>query len=167
MTVASPAINKTWVVAELVKLIDAEYCIAGGAGPNSKTPPHESLSCVYHEMAAADERHAEEIKTIATRYGYVPVKGTGGGIGEAFGRLKDTFAALGSDPIDRLMGDLLAKAEAIHRYEAWAQVFEAIGDNASGEELMAIRAEEQLHLDTLQPGSAMLAGSLDPAHPPS
>ncbi len=150
MTVASPVVNKDWVVAELVKLIDAEYWIAGGAGPTSKTPPHESLSCVYHEMAAADERHAEAIKTIAARYGYVPVRGGGGGIGEAIGRLKDQFAAIGSDPIDRLMADLLAKAEAVHRYTAWAQVLETMGDVTSGEELAAIIAEEQVHLQTLQ-----------------
>ena len=150
MTVASPGMNQDWVVAELVKLVEAEYCMAGGTGPNPKTPPHESLSCVYHEMAAADERHAETIKTIATRYGYVPVRGGGGGIGEAFGRLKDRFAALGTAPIERLMGDLLAKAEAIHRYTAWAQVFETMGDSASSDELAAITAEEQVHLDTLQ-----------------
>jgi hypothetical protein len=150
MTVASPVINQNWVVAELVKLVDAEYCTAGGTGPNPKTPPHESLSCVYHEMAAADERHAETIKTIATRYGYVPVRGGGGGIGEAFGRLRDQFAALGSGPIDRLMGDLLAKAQAIHRYTAWAQLFETMGDSTSRDDLAAITAEEQVHLDALQ-----------------
>jgi hypothetical protein len=150
MTVATPAVNKDWVVAELIKLVDAERWIAGGTGPQPKTPPHETLTCVYHEMAAADERHVEAIKTIATRYGYVPVRDSGGGIGEAIGRLKDRFAAIGSSPIDRLVGDLMAKAEAVHRYTAWAQVFETMGDTRSGEELARITAEEQVHIDTLQ-----------------
>jgi hypothetical protein len=108
------------------------------------------LSCVYHEMAAADERHAQTIKTIATRYGYTPVRGEGGGIGEAFGRLKDRLAALGTDPIERLIADLSLKAEAVHRYTAWIQVFEAAGDSASAEELGAIVADEHVHQDALQ-----------------
>jgi hypothetical protein len=150
MSVASTVVNKDWLVAELIKLVDAERGMAGGTGPNPKTPPHETLSCVYHEMSAADERHGEAIKTIATRYGYVPVRAEGGSISEAFGRLKDRFSALGSDPIERLIADLLAKSEAIHRYIAWVHVFDLVGDNESGQELAAILTEEQLHLETLQ-----------------
>ena len=152
MSAASTGINKNWVVAEITKLVDAEQYMAGGTGPNPKTPPHEMLSCVYHEMSAADERHVQVLKTIATRYGYVPVRGEGGGIGEAIGRLRDRFTALGSDPIERLIGDLLLKAEAVHRYTAWIQVFETAGDSTSAQELAAILAEEHVHMDALQSG---------------
>jgi hypothetical protein len=149
MSVVSTVVNKDWIVAEFIKLADAERWMAGGTGPNPKTPPDETLSCVYHEMSAADERHCQALKTIAARYGYVPVRTEGGGIGEALGRLKDKFSSLGSDSIERLVADISAKAEAIHRYTAWVNVFESMGDSVSGEELTAIVADEQLHLETL------------------
>ena len=62
MSVALAVVNQDWAVTQLVKLVDAERSMAGGTGPNPKTPPHESLSCVYYEMSAADERHAQAIK---------------------------------------------------------------------------------------------------------
>jgi bacterioferritin (cytochrome b1) len=149
---ATMIINRTWVVAELLKLVEAERSMAGGIGARSETPPDESLSFVYHEIATADERHAEAIETIATRYGLNPSRNPSGGFGEAIGRLKDRFAALGSHPIERLLADMSVKAEAIHRYSAWVHAFEAAGDAASAGEIAAILADEQVHRDALQAG---------------
>jgi hypothetical protein len=150
MPVASPAISKEWVVGKLLKLIDAERSMAGSIGQNAKTPPHEVLSCLYHEISAADEGHAEAIKIIAARYGYIPVRTERSSIGDTIGRLKERFTALGSDSSERLIGDLLPKAEAIYRYTAWVQIFKAMGDTASADELTSILADEQAHRDTLQ-----------------
>jgi hypothetical protein len=152
MAVATMMINKTWVVSELMKLVEAERSMAGGIGARSETPPDESLSFVYHEISTADERHAQIIETIATRYGFTPSRGASGGIGEALGRLKERFAAIGSNPIERLLVDMSAKAEAIHRYTAWVHALESTGDAASGNEMATILADEQVHLDALQAG---------------
>jgi hypothetical protein len=151
MTVAT-AVNSTWIVTELMKLHDAERALSDCAKARAEGPPDEALGVVYHEISAADERHAAAIETIATRYGYTPSRGTSTGIGEALGRLKEKVVGLGSDPMERMAADLRAKAEAIHWYTAWIHTFEVIGDTKSGQELSAVLAEEQAHRDALQGG---------------
>jgi bacterioferritin (cytochrome b1) len=95
MAVATMMINKTWVVSELMKLVEAERSMAGGIGARSE---------------------------------------------------------IGSNPIERLLVDMSAKAEAIHRYTAWVHALESTGDAASGNEMATILADEQVHLDALQAG---------------
>jgi hypothetical protein len=151
MATASP-VNRTWITSELVKLLEIERALADGAKARADSPPDPSLGVVYREIAAADERHAAAVETIATRYGHTPARGVGGGVGEALGRLKEKVGELGSGPLDRLARDLAAKAEAIHWLAAWVGTLEALGDAASARELAAVLAEEQRHRDALQAG---------------
>jgi hypothetical protein len=108
------------------------------------------LSVLYHEIAAADERHATIVEKIAARYGHTPSQSAGGGIGRALGHLWDKFVGLGSDVWDQLILDVTAKAQSVHRHAAWVHAFEAIGDSESARELSAVLAEEQAHSDALQ-----------------
>ena len=151
MATASP-MNRPWIASELIKLLDIERALADGAKARADSPPDPSLSVVYGEIAAADERHVVAIETIATRYGHTPARGGGGGVGEALGRLKGKVGELGSGPLDRLARDLAAKAEATHWLFAWVATLQALGDDASSRELAAVLVEEQRHRDALQAG---------------
>jgi hypothetical protein len=137
MATASP-VNQTWIASEQVKLLDIERALADGAKARADSPPDPTLGVVYREIAAADERHAAAVETIATWYGHTPARG----VGEAIGRLKEKVGELGSGPLDRLAHDLAAKAEAIHWLVAWVGTLEALGDGASARALAAVLAKE-------------------------
>ncbi len=147
-----PSIDRVWIAAELVKGIDAERALAIDAKARAESPPDAVLSVLYHEIAAADERHATVLETIAARYGHTPSQSAGGGIGRALGHLRDKFVGLGADVSDQLILDVTTKAQSVHWHTAWVHVFEAIGDSQSARELSVVLSEEQTHRDALQQG---------------
>ncbi len=152
MAMAQAASDRAWIASELMKGVDAERSLAADAKARAESPPDAALSVLYHEIAAADERHATTLETIAARYGQTPSSSTGGGIGRALGELKDKLVELGSDALDQLRQDLTAKAQSVHWHTAWVHAFGALGDTASAEDLSAVLAEEQAHRDALQQG---------------
>jgi len=145
-------INRDWIAAEFSKGIDAEQALIDEAQARAESPPDPALGVLYHEIAAADERHRTIVETIATRYGHTPSRGMAGGIGETIGRLKERVSELGSSPMQRIAHDLTAKANVIHWSTAWVQAFQAIGDAESARELAAVLTEEKAHRDALQEG---------------
>jgi hypothetical protein len=147
-----PSIDRVWIATELAKGIDAERALGIDAKARAEAPPDAVLSVLYHEIAAADERHATIVETIAARYGHTPSQSSGGGIGRALGHLRDKFVGLGSAVLDQLMLDVTAKAQSVHWHIAWVHVFGVIGDSQSARELAAVLAEEQAHRDALQQG---------------
>lgn len=143
--------NRAWIAAEFSKGIAAEQQLASEAQARAESPPDTALGVLYHEIAAADERHRGIVETIATRYGHTPSRGgVGGGIGGTISRLKDKVSELGATPHNLVAADLAAKANAIHWTTAWVHTFEAIGDGESARELAAILTEEAAHRDALQ-----------------
>jgi hypothetical protein len=146
----APTINRAWIAAEFSKGIDAEQMLLDIAKARAEAPPDPALRVLYHEIAAADERHRAIVETIATRYGHTPSRNVTGGIGETLGRLRDKVGELGSTPLQRLSHDLIDKANAIHWYNAWVQAFQAIGDAESAREISAVLTEEKAHRDALQ-----------------
>ncbi|HWE37588.1 MAG TPA: DUF892 family protein [Isosphaeraceae bacterium] len=145
-------VARDWIDAEFSRGIDAERGMAEEARARGESPPDPALGVLYHEIAAADERHQAIVETIATRYGHTPSRTTGGGIGETIARLKNKVAhsVSGADALHDLAGDLAAKANAIHWYVAWSAAFAALGDAESARELSAVLTEEQAHRDALQ-----------------
>jgi ferritin-like metal-binding protein YciE len=153
---ASPSmINREWIAAEFSKGVDAERSLAAAAKERADAPPDPAMSVLFHEIAAADERHGKAVETIAIRYGYTPSRSSmAGSLGETLGRIKDKVAesVVGSSPLEILGHDLVAKANAVHWYTAWIHAFEAIGDTESARELAAILTEEKSHQAALQDG---------------
>jgi hypothetical protein len=149
---SSSTIDRVWIVSEFVKLIDAERSRAADARARADSPPVAALSVLYHEIAAADERHGLVLETIATRYGHTPSRSVTGGVSETLGRLKDAVATMGASPLDRISTDLAAKADAIHWQAAWLSAFEAIGDAESARDLAAMLTEDRAHYEALQQG---------------
>lgn len=145
-------INRTWVAAEFSKGIEAEQALLAEAKARSEAPPDPALGVLYHEIAAADERHLVIVETIATRYGHTPTRSVASGIGETLGRLKDRVGELGSSAHQRVAHDLLAKANAIHWCTAWVQTFQSLGDAESARELSVVLTEDQAHREALQEG---------------
>jgi hypothetical protein len=146
------SIDRGWITTELVKGADAERCLANDAKARADSPPDAVLSVLYHEIAAADERHASIVETIAARYGHTPSPSARGGIGRALVQLRDKFVGLGSNVLDQLLLDVTAKAQSVHWHAAWVHVFGAIGDGESARELSTVLSEEQAHRDALQQG---------------
>ncbi len=147
----SPATaDRDWIASEFPKGIDAERELLEEAKARAQSPPDPSLGVLYNEIAASEERHLAVVETIATRYGYTPSHGIGGGISGALGRLKDKVSGLGSSPLQGVGHDLTAKANAIHWTTAWVGAFEGIGDATSARELAAVLAEELAHREALQ-----------------
>lgn len=148
------SINRDWIKGEFTKGIDAELSMASNAKERAGSPPDEELGVLYHEIAAADERHARIVETVAIRYGYTPTRAGPGGIGETLKTLTEKVAGtvLGKNPLEQVGHDLAAKAEAMHWYTAWIAAFEAIGDVESARELSAVLTEEKAHRDALQEG---------------
>ena len=144
------SIDRAWIASEFVKGIDAERSLAADAKARGDSPPDSALSVLYHEIAAADERHATVVEKIATRYGHTPSRSAGGGMGRAWGQLKEKIGGLGSNALDLLSGDLTAKADTVHWHTAWVHAFGAIGDTESARELSAVLTEEKAHRDALQ-----------------
>jgi len=149
---SASTVNRDWIAAEFSKGIEAEQSLLDEAKARADAPPHPSLAVLYHEIAAADERHRTIVETIATRYGHTPTRSVAGGIGETLGRLKDKVSEIGTSPLQRVAHDLAAKANAIHWGTAWVQTFQAIGDAESARELAAVLTEEKAHRDALQEG---------------
>ena len=147
-----PKINRAWIASEFSKGIDAVQALIDEAKARAESPPDPSLGVLYHEIAAAEERHRAIVETIATRYGHTPSRSVAGGIGETLGRLKDRVSEMGSTPLRNLGHDLAVKANAIHWCIAWVQAFQAIGDAESARELAAVLTEERAHRDALQEG---------------
>jgi hypothetical protein len=147
-----PSIDRAWIGSELAKGIDAERSLSGDARARADSPPDAVLSVLYHEIAAADQRHATVLETIAARYGQSPSEHIVGGIGRALGDLKRKVIGGGSGTWDQLIEDMSAKARSIHWNTAWVHALEAIGDSASARELSAVLAEEEAHRDALQRG---------------
>lgn len=146
------SVDRTWIAAEFVKGMDFERALAANAKARAESPPDPALGVLYHEIAAADERHAMILETIATRYGHTPTRGAGGGVGRAWEQLKDKLGKLNSSALDQLSSDQTAKAESVHWYTAWVHAFTAIGETESARELTVVLAEEQSHVDALQQG---------------
>jgi hypothetical protein len=146
----SPSIDRAWIAKELVKGIDAERSLATEAKARADSPPDAVLSVLYHEIAAADERHATIVETIAVRYGHTPSSSAAKGLGWALGQLRDKVVGLGSEVLDLLVLDVTSKAQSVHWHAAWVHVFGAIGDSESARELSAVLSEEQAHRDALQ-----------------
>jgi len=144
--------QRDWIATEFSKGVDAEQALLDEAKSRAESPPDAALQVLYHEIAAADERHRAIVETIAVRYGHTPSRSVAGGIGETLGRLKDKVGEIGSTPLQRVGNDLCAKANAIHWYTAWVQAFETIGDAESARELAAVLTEEKAHRDALQTG---------------
>ena len=151
-TETTTSVQRDWIAAEFSKGVDAEQALVDEAKARADAPPHPSLQVLYHEIAAADERHRSIVETIATRYGHTPSRSMAGGIGETLGRLKDKVGEMGAGPMQRVSHDLTAKANAIHWYTAWVHAFETIGDVESARELAAVLTEESSHRDALQEG---------------
>ena len=151
-TATGTSAQRDWIATEFSKGIDAEQALVDEARARSDSPPDPALQVLYHEIAAADERHRGVVETIATRYGHTPTHSVAGGIGETLGRLKDKVGEIGSTPLQRVSHDLAAKANAIHWYTAWVAAFQAIGDAESARELAAVLTEEKAHRDALQEG---------------
>src|SRR4051812_36013955 len=103
------AAQRDWIATEFSKGIDAEQARAEAARSRAESPPDPALQVLYHEIAAADERHRAAVETIATRYGHTPSHSVAGGIGETLGRLKDRVGEIGSTPLQRLSADLAGK----------------------------------------------------------
>ncbi len=153
MTVsATTTVQRDWIATEFSKGLDAEQALIDEARARAESPPDPSFQVLYHEIAAADERHKVVIETIATRYGHNPVRSVAGGIGETLGKLKDKVGSIGSSPLQTVAGDLAAKANAIHWYIAWIHAFELIGDTDSSKALATVLEEETSHRDALQEG---------------
>jgi hypothetical protein len=148
----APSVHRDWIAAEFSKGIDAEQQLIDDAKARATDPPDPALQVLYHEIAAADERHRTIVETIATRYGHTPKRSVAGGIGETLGRLKDKVTEIGTSPLQRVSSDLAGKANAIHWYTAWVAAFQSIGDADSARELAAIMTEEKSHRDALQEG---------------
>ena len=153
------AVQRDWIAAEFSKGIDAEQELIEEANGRAQSPPDPSLQVLYHEIAAADERHRGIVETIATRYGHTPSHSVAGGIGETLGRLKGKVGEIGTSPLQKVSHDLTAKANAIHWYTAWVHAFQAIGDAESARELAAVLTEESAHRDALQEGLNRLVAS--------
>ncbi|SIO66745.1 hypothetical protein SAMN05444166_8204 [Singulisphaera sp. GP187] len=149
---SASTINRTWIATEFSKGIGAEQCLLDEAKARSQAPPDPSLGVIYHEIAAADERHLAIVETIATRYGYTPSRSVTGGIGETLGRLKERVSEMGSSAHQRVAHDLVAKANAIHWCTAWVQTFQNLGDAESARELAVVLTEDQAHREALQEG---------------
>lgn len=142
--------RRDWIASEFSKGIEAEQELIDEARARAESPPDPSMQVLYHEIAEADERHRGIVETIATRYGHTPSRSLTGGIGETLGRLRDRVGEMVSAPLQRVSHDLAAKANSVHWYTAWVNVFEAIGDAESSRELAAILTEEAAHRDALQ-----------------
>jgi hypothetical protein len=165
MAIATTA-QRDWIASEFSKGIDAEHALTEEARLRADDPPDPELRVLYHEIAAADERHRAVVETIATRYGHTPSRSVAGGIGETLGRLKEKVGEIGTTPLQRLGHDLTAKANAIHWYTAWIAAFEAIGDAESVRDLTGVLAEESSHRDALQLGLNRLVTRGATAEPP-
>jgi len=150
----APSINRDWIATQFSKGIDAEEALRDEARARAQSPPDPTLQALYHEIAAADERHRDIVEKVAIRYGYVPTRSAGGGITDALGRLKERVAdsVMGSSPLGQVADNLIAKANAIHWYQAWIHTFQALGDSESARELSAVVTEEIAHRDALQAG---------------
>jgi hypothetical protein len=142
-------IDRKWITTELVKGLAAGRTLAAEAKDRAQAPPHPSLSVIYNELTAAEDRHWTVLEIIATRYGHTPTA-NGGGVGETFGWLRDKVAELGSSPLERLTYDLQARTASVLWYTAWVHTFEEIGDIASASDLGPVLAEKQTHCDALQ-----------------
>lgn len=169
-TTRNITINREWIASEFSKGVEAEQNLAAEAKARAAAPPDLALGVLYHEMAAADDRHCKTVETIAVRYGHTPSRAGSGGFSGTLGRLKEkvTETVLGTSSLEHLGHDLNAKANAIHWYTAWIHTFEAIGDRESARELEAILIEEKAHHAALQKGLAQLVergarGELTPA----
>lgn len=146
------ATDRDWIGAEFAKGVDTERSLAANAKARAESPPDPTLGVLYHEIAAADERHVATVETIATRYGHTPSRSMSGGVGETLGRLRDRVVGMGASALDCLSHDLAAKADAIHWHTAWVHAFESVGDPESARELAAVLTEEQTHREALQQG---------------
>ena len=146
------SVARSLIAAEFVKGMDLERALAANAKARAESPPDPALGVLYHEIAAADERHAMILETIATRYGHTPSRGAGGAVGRVWEQLKDKVGKLNSSALDQLSGDQSAKAQSVHWYTAWVHAFGAIGETESARELAVVLAEERSHLDALQQG---------------
>lgn len=142
--------QNAWIAAEFSKGIAAEQQLATEARARAESPPDPTLGVLYHEIAAADDRHGTTVETIATRYGHTPSRGVASGLGGTISRLKDKVSAIGATPHALVAGDLAAKADAIHWTTAWVHCFETIGDDQSARELAAVLTEDVAHRDALQ-----------------
>jgi hypothetical protein len=144
------SIDRSWVLTEFVKEIDVERTLASDAKTRAEAPPDRAMGVLYHEIAAADDRHVMVIERIATRYGHTPSQPQGSAIGHALGQLKEKIVELGRVPMEQLSLDLAAKARSVQWLTAWLSAFEAIGDCETARELSTVLTEDRAHLDALQ-----------------
>ncbi len=75
---------------------------------------------------------------------------------ETLSRIRDKVTGLGSTPMDVLIQDLAAEANAINVHTAWSHAFGSLGDAESARELSEIVSEDQAHRDALVEGLARM-----------
>jgi hypothetical protein len=65
--VTIPTIDREWITSELVKGLAAERTLAAEARARAESPPDPTLSLIYHELAAAEDRPRLMLETVATQ----------------------------------------------------------------------------------------------------
>ncbi len=156
-------VNREWIATEFSKGIEAERRLHEDAVSTSASPPDPELGVLYHEIAAADDRHRQAIETIATRYGYNPGH-SGGMLAGTLGKISQKVGEIGATPWSRIAHDLTSKSDAIHWMTAWVETFQGIGDIESARELAGLLAEERSHHTALQAGLNRLVLKCATAH---
>ncbi len=147
--VTTPTVDRALVLKEFLPRIEAELSLMNEAKQRAESPPSPSMAVLYHEIAAADEKHVLALEMIAARYGFTPDRTEKGGMSATLGRLKDRIAEMGSSPTAQVSQDLQAKADAIHWERAWAYLFSTLGDPESAGEMEGLAREDEAHRDGL------------------
>jgi hypothetical protein len=148
--VTMPTVDHDALLKEFLSRIEAEVSLSQLAKQRAESPPSPSMAVLYHEIAAADERHVVALETIAARYGHTPARSEKGAMSATLGRFKDKISELGSSATAQVSQDLQTKADAIHWERAWSRAFSTFGDTESAGELEALSREDQTHQEALQ-----------------
>ena len=127
-----PNVDRDWIKQQMGKAISAEQGVLKAEKDHRERIEDPEISSVYDRVIAEDEKHLEDLKQIAEKYGF-EAKGTmeaGGGI---LGGLKSLVEEVTTtDPFQTVGDDLMMKSNALNYDLAWAKIFRQIECDLSG-----------------------------------
>lgn len=140
-----PDVDKDWVKQQMAKAISAEQSVLKAEKDHRDRTDRQEIVSLYDRLIRDDEKHLDELKRIAGKYGH-EAGGMMESAGGLLGGVKSAVEEIGTaDPFQTIGDDLMMKSNSLNYDKAWTKIFQDIGDYDSAEALELAAREDEEH----------------------
>ncbi|MHB1001625.1 MAG: hypothetical protein ACYC27_20480 [Armatimonadota bacterium] len=144
-------LDQDWIKKQLSKLISTEESVMKAERDHFDKAELSEIRNMYDSIIRSDESHLNDLKRIASKYGFKEEGGVMESAGTLLGGMKSAMESVGtSDPYQTVADDLVLKGTAFHSGRIWANIFRNLGDNTSAVMMEEAASDDQSHLNMME-----------------